>query len=104
MKKHQVQKLDVRRWRRVFSVSIFARHEGAILLIMHKRLKKWLPVGGECEGGEEPVQAAARELWEETGIEKFSLAKLPAHPSGVEGPRGLMVYEEHDAGTKGLWT
>jgi len=88
--------------RRAFSVSIFVRHEDAILLVMHKRLKKWLPVGGECEGGEAPLQAAQRELFEETGIEEYRLAKLPAHPSGVEGPPGFMLYEEHDAGDKGL--
>jgi 8-oxo-dGTP pyrophosphatase MutT (NUDIX family) len=90
----------VKRWRRVFSVSIFVRHDRAILLGMHKRLKKWLPPGGEVEVGEEPFQAAARELWEETGIERFSLAWLPVHPSGVAGPRGFILYEEHEAGVK----
>ena len=34
------------RERRAFSVSVFARHEGRLLLIKHKRLGTWLPVGG----------------------------------------------------------
>ncbi len=97
-------KKKVKRWRRTFSVSVFVRHECSILLVKHKRLKKWLPVGGECEVGEEPIQAASRELCEETGIERFRFARLPSHPSGVEGPRGLMVYEEHEAGRKGQWS
>lgn len=93
---------SMKQHRRAFSVSVFVRHENAILLVMHKRLKKWLPIGGEWEPGEEPVQAAARELYEETGIEDFRFAKLPVHASGVEALPGLMLYEQHDAGDKGL--
>ena len=33
----------------------------------HKRLDLWLPVGGEVEPGETPLEAARRELREETG-------------------------------------
>ena len=41
--------------RRTFSVSVFARHQGRVLLIRHRRLGVWLPVGGEVwerSGGE----------------------------------------------------
>ncbi len=72
-----------------------------MLLVEHKRLQKWLPVGGEVEQGETPLQAAERELFEETGLlGKFTpLSAL----SGVEGtPPGFVAYEEHDAGSKGL--
>jgi 8-oxo-dGTP diphosphatase len=84
--------------RRAFSVAIFARHEGAVLLIHHKRLGTWLPVGGELEPDETPLEAAARELREETGLEgRFE------HASGIDGtPPGLLAYEEHMAGSKGL--
>ena len=50
--------------RRAFSVAIFARHGGAILLVRHRRLATWLPVGGEIEPGETPLEAAVRELRE----------------------------------------
>jgi ADP-ribose pyrophosphatase YjhB (NUDIX family) len=84
--------------RRAFSVSIFARHRGKILLIRHRRLERWLPVGGEIEAGETPLEAAARELREETGLEGKFLA-----PAAIEGgPPGLLGYEEHLAGDKGL--
>jgi 8-oxo-dGTP diphosphatase len=84
--------------RRAFSVAIFCRHQGHILLVRHRRLGTWLPVGGEVEPGETPLEAARRELREETGLEGTFPAGL-----GVEGtPPGLIGYEEHLAGKKGL--
>jgi 8-oxo-dGTP diphosphatase len=84
--------------RRAFSVAIFCRNGGAILLVHHRRLGTWLPVGGELEPGETPLEAARRELLEETGLEGLFPPGL-----GVDGtPPGLVGYEEHEAGSKGL--
>jgi 8-oxo-dGTP pyrophosphatase MutT (NUDIX family) len=84
--------------RRAFSVAIFCRNAGEILLVRHKRLALWLPVGGELEPGETPLEAARRELREETGLEGVFPPEV-----GVDGtPPGMIGYEEHPAGNKGL--
>jgi len=85
--------------RRAFSVAIFARHQGQVLLIEHRRLQTWLPVGGEIEPGETPLEAAKRELREETGLE----GTFEPMSGAIDGaPPGLLGYEEHPAGSKGL--
>lgn len=88
--------------RRAFSVAIYARRGGVggqVLMIMHRRLQTWLPVGGELESGETPLEAAMRELGEETGLAGTFPRLTEAH-AGV--PPGLLGYEEHMAGSKGL--
>ncbi len=84
--------------RRAFSVAIYARRGERVLVIEHRRLQTWLPIGGELEVGETPLEAARRELREETGIEGV-FRPLADALDGV--PAGLIGYEEHQAGTKG---
>lgn len=86
--------------RRAFSVAIYARRKGTeVLAIFHKRLQTWLPVGGELEPGETPLEAATRELREETGL-TGRFGPLAGALDGV--PWGFLGYEEHQAGAKGL--
>lgn len=85
--------------RRAFSVAVYARRDDRVLVIEHRRLNTWLPIGGELEVGETPLEAAARELREETGIAGEFLP-LAGALDGV--PPGLIGYEEHQAGSKGL--
>ena len=85
--------------RRAFSVAVYARRGDRVLVIEHRRLKTWLPIGGELEPGETPLEAAIRELREETGM----LGAFRALEDALDGvPVGLIGYEEHMAGSKGL--
>ena len=87
--------------RRAFSVAVYARRGGPggkVLVIFHKRLATWLPVGGELEAGETPLEAAARELREETAL----VGRFGPLAGALDGvPWGYLGYEEHDAGSKG---
>lgn len=86
--------------RRAFSVAVLARHQGEVLLVHHLRLQLWVPVGGEVEANETPLEAALRELKEETGLDG---KPAPGNPLALPGcPDGLLGYEEHVAGSKGL--
>jgi 8-oxo-dGTP diphosphatase len=85
--------------RRAFSVAVYARRGDRVLVIEHRRLRTWLPIGGELEAGETPLEAAHRELGEETGL-TGRFRPLDGALDGV--PPGLLGYEEHPAGAKGI--
>lgn len=51
-----------------FTASVYILKEEHVLLIMHPKLKKWLPPGGHVEPNETPTQTARREVKEETGL------------------------------------
>lgn len=78
-----------------FTASVFCENAGHVLLIWHKKLDLWLPVGGKLKGDETPLQAAMREGMEETGRLPIFLPD-PSAPAGT--PAGLIGYEEHVAG------
>jgi 8-oxo-dGTP diphosphatase len=55
-----------------FTASVWILNKGKpkkMLLVHHKKLGKWLQPGGHIERFENPVQAAIREIKEETGID-----------------------------------
>lgn len=54
--------------KRDFTATCHVIYENKVLLIFHKKLKKWLPPGGHMEENETPAEAAKREVFEETGL------------------------------------
>jgi 8-oxo-dGTP pyrophosphatase MutT (NUDIX family) len=72
-----------------FTVAIFVVHENRVLLIHHRKLDKWLPLGGHIELDEDPEQAALREAREESGFEVELLGERP--PTTEPGTRALVA-------------
>ena len=72
-----------------FTVAIFVVHQSKVLLIHHRKLEKWLPLGGHIELDEDPEQAALREAKEESGFEVELLGERPP-PTGP-GTRALIA-------------
>jgi 8-oxo-dGTP pyrophosphatase MutT (NUDIX family) len=72
-----------------FTVAIFVVHDEKILLIHHRQLDQWLPLGGHVELDEDPEQAALREVKEESGLEVELLGERP--PTTGPGTRALIA-------------
>lgn len=72
-----------------FTVAIFVVHDGKVLLIHHRNLDKWLPLGGHVELHEDPEQAALREAREESGLDVELLGERP--PTTGPGTRALIA-------------
>ena len=72
-----------------FTVAIFVVHQGKVLLIHHRKLDKWLPLGGHIELDEDPETAELREAKEERGLEVELLGERP--PTTEPGTRALIA-------------
>lgn len=54
-------------------VVILSKYKGRILLSRHKKRSTWETQGGHIEKGETPLEAASRELFEESGAVKYTI-------------------------------
>lgn len=72
-----------------FTVAVFVVHEGRVLVVHHRKLDRWLPLGGHIELEEDPEQAALRETLEESGLEVELVGERP--PTTEPGTRALIA-------------
>jgi 8-oxo-dGTP pyrophosphatase MutT (NUDIX family) len=72
-----------------FTVAIFVVQGAKVLVIHHRNLNKWLPLGGHIELDEDPEIAALREAKEESGLEVELLGERP--PTTGPGTRALIA-------------
>lgn len=54
-------------------VVVFSKHNGKLLLSRHKERSTWETQGGHIEKGETPLEAAKRELFEESGAVEYTI-------------------------------
>ena len=59
------------------TVAGYIIHNGKVLLIHHKKLNLWLPVGGHIDKDETPDDALLREIKEEVGLDVEIIGKSP---------------------------
>ena len=72
-----------------FTVALFIVQQNRVLLVHHRALGTWLPLGGHIELDEDPEQAALREAYEESGLEIVLLGERP--PTTEPGTRALLA-------------
>ena len=72
-----------------FTVALFVVHNGKVLLVHHRNLNKWLPLGRHIELDEDPETAGLREAKEESGLEVELLGERP--PTTEPGTRALIA-------------
>ncbi|MDE7423966.1 MAG: NUDIX domain-containing protein [Lachnospiraceae bacterium] len=63
-------------------VVVISQYNGKLLLSRHKDRSTWETQGGHIEKGETPLQAAKRELYEESGAVEFEIKPLCDYWSG----------------------
>ena len=72
-----------------FTVAIFVVAGDRVLVIHHRKLDKWLPLGGHIELDEDPEVAALREAKEESGLDVELVGDRP--PTTEPGTRALIA-------------
>ena len=87
---------------RHLTVSGFVVQDERVALHWHRKIGAWLPAGGHIEQGEDPVEAALREVREEFGLEAAVLPLAPRlayedGPAQLEPPFTVLeCYPEPD--------
>jgi 8-oxo-dGTP pyrophosphatase MutT (NUDIX family) len=66
-----------------FTVVAYLVFQNKVLLVQHKQLDLWLPVGGHIGLNEDPEQALFREIQEETGQAKNEIEIMGSKPENM---------------------
>lgn len=74
-------------------VVVLSEYQGEILLSRHKKRTTWETQGGHIEPGETPLEAARRELYEESGAMEYEITPLCDYWAGTpEDGAGGVVF------------
>src|SRR6187402_1621383 len=72
-----------------FTVAIFVVRQEQVLLVHHRKMNRWLPLGGHIELDEDPEAAALRGAQEESGLDVELVGERP--PTSGDGTRALIA-------------
>ena len=92
---------------RHFTSSAYVVYQEKVLLHWHKKVMEYLPPGGHIETNEDPVEAALREVMEETGLEVDIFIGPTTHhfkfgyPKSIHSPE-IILIEDIDDPEEGL--
>lgn len=75
-------------------VVVLSRYNGKILLSRHNERTTWETQGGHIESGETPLEAAKRELYEESGALEYEIEPLFDYRFGEEDAGGMVFAAE----------
>ena len=56
------------------SALVVSADRSRVLLHHHRKLGRWMQFGGHCDGDEDVLRVAQREAWEESGVERLTVA------------------------------
>ncbi|MFZ0565206.1 MAG: NUDIX domain-containing protein [Chlamydiales bacterium] len=91
--------------KRQLTATTYILDKNRVLLIYHKKLKKWLPPGGHLESHELPSEGAIREAKEETGLDIELIPQenvwINMRPNGGSIERPYLCLLEHIPEIKG---
>lgn len=84
-------------------VVTLSTYGGKLMLSRHKQRTTWETQGGHMERGETPLEAARRELYEESGAVRYDIRPLCDYWAGDEitgeGSTGMVFHAEiHELG------
>lgn len=75
---------------------VVARYEGKWVLCKHRERATYECPGGHREAGEDILETAKRELWEETGAVRYELKQLGVYSVILDGAEtfGMLYFGE----------
>ena len=78
--------------KRIFCVTTYVTDDkNRFVLLLHRKLGKWVPPGGKIDPHETPKEAAIRECYEETGLHVELIGKTPRIEGVMMPPLGVQL-------------